>query len=125
MHAIANASLRREAPVLVETTLPLDPADEEMMVAFQAVEASGRRPLVLARRAHLYAAQALAIERFIAAFPDAIVVSMLEPFDVPFFTAARHVLAAYGDDAAAVGGLADVLFGGSFPEGRLPVDAGA
>jgi beta-N-acetylhexosaminidase len=125
VHAMANASLRREAPVLVETTLPLDPSDEEVMVALQTVEASGRRPLVLARRAHLYAAQARAIERIIAAYPDAVVVSMLEPFDVPFFTAAAHVLAAYGDDAAAVGGLADVLFGGSFPEGRLPVDSGA
>ncbi len=47
---------------------------------------------------------------------------MREPFDIPLFAAARHVLAAYGDDAASVGGLADVLFGGSAPGGKLPVE---
>jgi hypothetical protein len=31
------------------------------------------------------------------------------------------VLAAYGDDLASVGALADVLFGGSIPAGRMPV----
>ena len=54
--------------------------------------------------------------------PDAAVISILEPYDVPLFTNAANVLAAYGDDPAAVGGLADVLFGGSRPEGRLPVE---
>ena len=47
---------------------------------------------------------------------------MREPFDAPLFGQARHLLATYGDDAAAIGGLADVLFGGSPPVGRLPVE---
>jgi hypothetical protein len=46
---------------------------------------------------------------------------MREPFDVPLFARARHVLAAYGDDAASVGALADVLFGSSIPGGTMPV----
>jgi hypothetical protein len=53
--------------------------------------------------------------------PDALVVSLLEPFDLPLFPGARHLLAAYGDDCASIGGVADVLFGGSMPTGRLPV----
>jgi hypothetical protein len=47
---------------------------------------------------------------------------MREPFDLPLLLRARSVLAAYGDDAASVAGLADVLFGGSKPEGSLPVE---
>jgi hypothetical protein len=40
---------------------------------------------------------------------------------LPFFESARHLVAIYGDDAASLGGLADVVFGGSMPAGRLPV----
>ncbi len=116
-----SESLRREAPVLSEIALPLDPSDEHVAWALGVIGESGRRPLTLARRAHLHAAQARAIERIVREYGDAIVVSMLEPFDVPLFSTARHVLAAYGDDAAGIGGLADVLFGGTFPEGHLPV----
>jgi hypothetical protein len=43
-----------------------------------------------------------------------------EPFDTALFPGARHLLAAYGDDIASIGGLADVIFGGSMPTGRLP-----
>ncbi len=122
VRASAGESLRREAPALSEIVLPLDPTDAHLVEAFDAIAESGRRPLLLARRAHLHAAQARAIERVAGDYGDAVVVSMLEPFDIPLFSAAKHVLAAYGDDAAAIGGLADVLFGGSFPEGRLPVN---
>jgi len=119
--SIAGASLRRESPALEELRLPLDPSAERTGVLLREIVQSGRRPLVLARRAHLHPAQAAAIDRILEDAPDAIVVSMLEPFDVPLFARARHVLAAYGDDPAAIGGLADVLFGGSLPAGRLPV----
>jgi beta-N-acetylhexosaminidase len=122
--ASTSESLRREAPALSELALPLDPRDEQVATAVKSVGQSGRRPLVLARRAHLHARQARAIGRIVGEFADALVVSMLEPFDVPLFSTARHVLAAYGDDAAGIGGLADVLFGGSMPEGRLPVNLG-
>ncbi len=49
------------------------------------------------------------------------VVSLLEPFDLGLFANARHLLAAYGDDVASIGGLADVIFGGSMPVGSLPL----
>ncbi len=77
--------------------------------------------ILLARRAHLHAGQAEAIAALVARYPDALVVSLLEPYDLPLFAGARHLLAAYGDDAASIGGLADVLFGNSMPTGTLPV----
>lgn len=117
----AEASLRRESPALAELSLPLDPDDAQTEAARKRVAESGRRPLLLARRAHLHASQAAAIDRILSDEPDSLVVSMLEPFDLPLFAKARHVLAAYGDDPASIGGLADVLFGGTLPSGRLPV----
>jgi beta-N-acetylhexosaminidase len=115
------ASLKREAPVLAELTLSLDPAQAEMERTFATLAQSDRRPILLARRAHLHRAQAEAIAAVVARYPDALVVSLLEPFDLPLFASARHLLAAYGDDAASIGGLADVLFGNSMPTGKLPV----
>ncbi|HTA40680.1 MAG TPA: glycoside hydrolase family 3 N-terminal domain-containing protein [Candidatus Acidoferrales bacterium] len=120
-HAL-HASLKREAPVIGEAVLSLEPSTEQVDAALDRVRAGGRRPIVLSRRAHVYPAQAAAIERIVALDRDALVVSMREPFDVPLFAGARHVLAAYGDDAASVGALADVLFGGSIPGGTMPVE---
>lgn len=117
----ARPSLRRESPALAELRVPLDPTGPEVDAAFDAIARSGRRPLVLSRRAHVHPTQAAAIDRLLERTPDALVVSLLEPFDVALFARARHVLAAYGDDAASIGGLADVVFGGSLPQGRLPV----
>jgi beta-N-acetylhexosaminidase len=115
------SSLKREAPALAELTLSLDPAQAEMERVFATLAQSDRRPILLARRAHLHPEQAEAIAAVVARYPDALVVSLLEPFDLPFFASARHLLAAYGDDAASIGGLADVLFGNSMPAGKLPV----
>lgn len=120
---VRAASLRHEAPALEGLRLPLDPDAAQAEAALRTLRERGRRPLLLARRAHLHPAQGRAIAQIVDAFSDAVVVSMLEPFDLPLFASARHLLAAYGDDPAAIGGLADVLFGGSMPEGRLPVDA--
>ena len=113
--------MKREAPALAELTLSLDPAQAEMERVFATLAQSDRRPILLARRAHLHPEQAEAIAAVVARYPDALVVSLLEPFDLPFFASARHLLAAYGDDAASIGGLADVLFGNSMPAGKLPV----
>jgi beta-N-acetylhexosaminidase len=118
----AGPSLRRESPALEELTLPIDPPGADVAQALTFAERSRRRPIVLARRAHLHPAQVCAIERVVARFSDAMVISMLEPFDVRCFGAAQHVLATYGDDAAAIGGLADVIFGGIMAQGRLPVE---
>jgi len=118
---VLHPSLQREAPVLMELILPLAPSQDQIAAALQRLAHSGRRPIVLSRRAHLYESQAGAIERTIALDRDAVVVSMREPWDIPLFDGARHVLAAYGDDAASIGGVADVLFGNSVPGGTLPV----
>jgi len=117
----AHPSLRREAPVIAEAILPLEPAVAQTDAAVAKIAASGRRPILLSRRAHLYPAQAAAIDRIVATDRDALAISMREPFDVPLLAGARHVLATYGDDAASIGGLADVLFGGSMAQGRMPV----
>jgi beta-N-acetylhexosaminidase len=115
------ARLHREAPALGGVSLSLDPTPAELESVSDLLERNGRRPILLARRAHLHPAQADAIRTIVARYPDALVVSLLEPYDLPLFGTARHLLAAYGDDAAAIGGLADVLFGNSVPTGTLPV----
>ena len=79
---------------------------------------SQRRPLLLAQRARRYSEQAGAIAEILDRYPDALVVSLFEPFDLGLFGNARHLLAAYGDDEASIGGIADVIFGGSMPTGR-------
>jgi beta-N-acetylhexosaminidase len=117
----SEPALRREAAVLEELIAPLDPSDADVASLLETLAQRDRRPLLLARRAHLHPAQTAAIARILDRYPDSLVVSLREPFDVPLFAQARHVLAAYGDDEAAIGGLADVLFGSSLPSGRLPV----
>ncbi|MBV8723250.1 MAG: glycoside hydrolase family 3 protein [Candidatus Eremiobacteraeota bacterium] len=117
-------SLAREAPALTETVLALEPDGAAVENALESMAHGGRRPIVLARRAHLYPPQAAAVARVVERFPDAVVVSVLEPFDVVCFPSARHLLAAYGDDSACTGGLADVLFSGIMPQGRLPLFVG-
>jgi hypothetical protein len=116
-----KSELRREAAVLEELLVPLDPDDADVASLLETLARRDRRPLLLARRAHLHPTQAAAILRILDPYPDSLVVSLREPFDVPLFAPARHLLAAYGDDEAAIGGLADVLFGSSLPAGRLPI----
>jgi beta-N-acetylhexosaminidase len=113
--------LRREAPALDELLVPIDPSSTEANAILEALEERDRRPLLLARRAHHYRGQAEAIARILDSYRDALVVSLADPFDVPLFTKARHVVAAYGDDLASIGGLADVIFGGSMPTGQIPI----
>ncbi len=115
------AALQREAPALEGLSLPLDPQPADLDAIFASLERARRRPLVLVRRAHLHPAQAEAAVTILQRYPDGVVVSMLEPFDLELFAAARHLLAAYGDDPASIGGLADVLFASSLPAGRLPI----
>ncbi|HZY95728.1 MAG TPA: glycoside hydrolase family 3 N-terminal domain-containing protein [Candidatus Cybelea sp.] len=114
-------TLEREAAVLQELCMPIDPTDERIEAMLVTVERSQRRPIALTRRAHLHPGQANGANRIVERFPDALVISLLEPFDLPLFPNVRHLIAAYGDDPASIGGLADVLFGGSMPTGQLPV----
>jgi beta-N-acetylhexosaminidase len=115
------AALQREAPVLSGLCAPLDPVAEDIDHILTSLAQSRRRAILLARRAHLHPSQAQAIATILLRYPDAVVVSLLEPFDLALFDAAHHLLATYGDDSASIGGLADVLFGSSMPTGHLPV----
>jgi hypothetical protein len=77
------------------------------------------------RRAHLYPEQARAIDRILAQYPEALLVSAREPYDAFEFPQARTVVCTYGDDAPSIAGLADVLFGDVPARGRLPIAAPA
>lgn len=114
-------ALQHETPSVVTFSLSLDPHGDEVAGLLYRLQRTGRRPLLLARRAHLHEAQAAAIGTFLRQYPDAIVVSTLEPFDLPLFSSARHVLATYGDEPVSLAGLADVLFGSHLASGVMPV----
>lgn len=99
----------------------LDPDDEQRAVMLDAVRVANRRPVILMYRAHLHAGQRRAIDAIVEMFPAAIVVSTGEPFDLAGAGAAQILAASYGNDEAALGGLADVLFEHAPGAGRLPV----
>lgn len=117
-----HPSLQSQAPAVAVHVSPLVPDAADRAAAISAIERSGKRPVVLLRRAHVYPEQARAATETIARFPDALVVSMREPYDCALFPQARHLLAVYGDDEASVGGLSDVVFGNAAPHGKLPVN---
>jgi beta-N-acetylhexosaminidase len=113
--------LAREAPVLEELRPSIDPSAHETKTILTQLVESERRPLVLAQRPHRHPAQAEAVAEILERYPDTLLVSVFEPFGVPLFANARHFLAVYGDDVSSIGGLADVIFGGAMPAGRLPL----
>ncbi|HTV92407.1 MAG TPA: beta-N-acetylhexosaminidase [Verrucomicrobiae bacterium] len=117
-----DRSLAAHAPALEERCVPVDPDDAAVAELVAAVRASHRRPLLLSYRAHLYPRQARAIEAICVHAPDAMIVSTGEPYDVPIFAQARHVLACYGNDSLSLAGLADVIFLGTACHGVLPVE---
>jgi len=104
---------------------PLDPDDAATERLCEEVRRSGRRPIVLMRRAHVYAGQARAVERILDGRPDALLISTREPFDAAEFARARDVLCTYGDDRPSIDGLNDVIFGGAAPAGTLPLEIAA
>lgn len=100
----------------------LEPEDSEITLLVDVLRAQGQRSLVvIARRAHLHAAQRRAIGALLAAAPDAIGVSALEPFDILAFENATTVLCTFGDGDANVEALAAVLAGEAPARGVLPV----
>jgi beta-N-acetylhexosaminidase len=100
----------------------LEPEDSEIAMLVDVLRAQGRRALVvIARRAHLHAAQRRAIGALLAVAPEAIVVSALEPFDILAFEDATTVLCTFGDGEANVAALAEVLAGAAPAGGTLPV----
>jgi beta-N-acetylhexosaminidase len=116
-----HATLRSQAPALQAITAPLEPSNADVERVLREVHASHRRAIVLVRRAHIYPSQARAITSILREAPDALVISLREPFDLPLLRDARHLCAAYGDDAASIGGIADVIFGDGDAPGVLPV----
>jgi beta-N-acetylhexosaminidase len=106
-----------------EIRMPLDPGAEEIDRVLATI--AGRRPIVLMRRAHVYAGQKNAIERLLAVYPGALLVSLREPFDAFEFPAAQNVACTYGDDAPSIAGLAAVLFDGVPARGSFPLDGAA
>ena len=112
-----------DVPHLEQIRLPLEPRPDDVAGALRDLQARGRRPIVLMRRAHVYGAQLQAVRDIIAAFPDALVVSTREPYDAFLIAQAQNVLCTYGDDTPSMQGLGDVIFGGSEPSGRLPLEA--
>jgi len=110
---------------LQEIRVPLEPDDAEVDALLAQIADVGKRPVVLMRRAHIYASQGRAIERLVRARPDAVLVSAREPFDAAQFGGARDVLCIYGDDEPSMEGLRDVLYGGAEAEGVLPLEIAA
>jgi beta-N-acetylhexosaminidase len=116
-----DGSLAAHAPALDEERLALDPDDDAVAAMLTRLRQSTRRALVLAYRAHCYPRQAAAIDAILARAPDALVVSTGEPYDLPLFARARHLVACYGNDDVALAGLSDVIFLGAPSTGVLPV----
>lgn len=116
-----HTSLCAYVPGLQQLDAPLDPPAEALEKILETLEASGKTPLVLMRRAHIYEAQRRAVERILARHPDAVLVSVREPFDIESFPHARNLGATYGDDAPSMYGLAQVAFGHMPARGTFPV----
>ena len=117
-----NLALRRRRVRSESLRVALEPQPEAIEQLVDVLRSQRERTLViLARRAHLHAAQRGAIDALLGAFADATVVSTLEPFDVPAFARARNVLCTFGDESSNIEALADVLVGRTVATGRMPV----
>jgi beta-N-acetylhexosaminidase len=106
---------------LQQLRVALEPQPADVEAALQHLRETGKRPIVLMRRAHVYGKQLDAVQRVLQAFPDALVVSTREPFDAFEVPAAKHVLCTYSDDAPSLQGLEDVIFGTAAAAGRFPL----
>ncbi len=115
-----HASL--DAPGLAYLLAPLDPDDAAIEELLGSLERSRKRPIVLMRRAHIYAGQTRAVDRILEVRPDALIVSTREPFDAAEVSRARNLLCTYGDDRPSIEGLGDVIFHGVAPAGVLPLE---
>ncbi len=102
---------RRVRSELLRVALEPDDAMREMLV--EVVRAEGERQvIVVARRAHRYAAQRRAIDGLLDVAPHAIVVSALEPYDDEVLGRAQTLVRTYGDETANIEALSDALTAG-------------
>lgn len=67
-------------------------------------------------------AQRNTINKLLQEFPDAVLLSMMSPYDIPFYTHAKTVLALYGINKLSVQAAADILLGNIEAQGKLPVN---
>lgn len=120
-----HLALRRRHFQAESLRVALSPSAEMLEHLVALVAAQRDRSLVIVmRRAHLHAAQADAIDALLRLCPGALLVSALEPFDVPRFPRAESVVCTYGDDELMIDALADTLAGLVRPTGSLPVSLG-
>ncbi len=117
-----SLALRRRRLRSESMRAPLDPDGETLALLLDVLHAQRDRALVVvARRAHLYPRQRAAIDALLEIAPAAIVVSALEPFDVPALAGASILACTFGDEEANVEALADVLARGERAGGTFPV----
>src|ERR1700731_3393548 len=99
----------------------LDPDADDVDLLLGHLPSLGDRNFVITtRRAHLHQKQRAAVERILALVPDAVIVSVAEPYDALLWPTARTVACIYGDDGVAFAACADVLSGRAVPAGQLP-----
>jgi beta-N-acetylhexosaminidase len=121
-HPSLNLPLRERRVRSELMRVPLEPDAEVIDQLCNVLSLQGERDLALvSRRAHIYSAQRTAIARLLERFPNALLVSAREPFDVACFPQARNVACIYGDEAIGLEGLADAMTGRCAAAGRLPV----
>ncbi len=117
-----SAALRRRRYRSEVMRVPFEPDAEALGLLIEVLHAQGDRGLVIvARRAHLHERQRAAIDALVALARHAIVVSALEPFDVPVLASASTLLCTFGDGEASMDALADVLAGERHARGSFPV----
>jgi beta-N-acetylhexosaminidase len=116
-----HASLGTSGSGTEQLIYPLEPSAADVEAMMQKLSGAQRDVAVISRRAHIHAGQAAAINAILGEFPEALLISMREPFDIAAFPHARNVVACYGDDDSNMAGLAQVLFERSVPSGTMPV----
>jgi beta-N-acetylhexosaminidase len=121
-HASLHTALRARGFRSEVFRAALEPMSEMLEHLVDLVRAqAGRQFVILLRRAHCYPAQRVAIEALLGVAPEALAVSVRDPFDAMLFERARHVACTYGDEEVSLNALADVIAGRSEPGGVMPV----
>jgi beta-N-acetylhexosaminidase len=117
-----SLALRRRRVRSEQMRVALEPEGDTLALLVDVLGSQHERAfVVVARRAHLHPQQVRAIDTLLEFAPDAIVVSALEPYDVPLLDRASVLLCTFGDEEANVEALADVLVGDARAPGGLPV----
>lgn len=102
--------------------VPLQPDEVELDMLLQLIPALGEREFVVVTRdAHRFPLQRAAVERILAAAPEAFIVSASAPYDALLWPAARRIACIYGSQGISFAGCADVMAGRVEARGTLPV----